>query len=294
LKYKSGAAFRRALEERLSTQYAQTGVPLNRLRKLIAFDRFIARLMAFDPDQWVLKGGLLVQIHIGEQARTTKDIDFLALNAKPTDLHNILLEVGRVDLHDWFSFEVSRPAGDPTDRIGGVRFNVTALLDSRIFEQFHLDVNTSDVLFQPAKLISIPNYLDFAELPTTKIRCYTVDQVIAEKVHALTREYASGEASRVKDLIDILLLAGIKRIKMDDLRNAVKGTYRSRKTQKMPTSAPQLNRRFFSNYNKLAKEVGVKQKTADEGNQAIITFLSPVLSGESFFIWDPKAWTWRQ
>jgi hypothetical protein len=66
LKYKSGAAFRRALEERLRNLHAQTGIPLLRLRKLIAFDRFIARLKAVDQANWVLKGGLFVQIQVGE------------------------------------------------------------------------------------------------------------------------------------------------------------------------------------------------------------------------------------
>jgi hypothetical protein len=43
--YDSGASFRRALEDRLRSQSLQTGVPLVRLRKMIAFDRFLVRLV---------------------------------------------------------------------------------------------------------------------------------------------------------------------------------------------------------------------------------------------------------
>jgi len=42
--YQTGAAFRRALEDRLLAQSHQTDVSLVRLRKLVAFDRFLARL----------------------------------------------------------------------------------------------------------------------------------------------------------------------------------------------------------------------------------------------------------
>ena len=41
--YQSGAAFRRALEDRLASQSAKTQMPLIRLRMLVVFDRFLAR-----------------------------------------------------------------------------------------------------------------------------------------------------------------------------------------------------------------------------------------------------------
>jgi hypothetical protein len=44
MKYKDSATFRKALE--------------TRLRKMVAFERFLARLIADQPDTWVLKGGL--------------------------------------------------------------------------------------------------------------------------------------------------------------------------------------------------------------------------------------------
>lgn len=79
MKYNSGSAFRRALEDRLRMRSLQTGSPLVRLRKLVAFDRFLARLNQNQPGQWVLKGGFALQLRLGEKARTTKDIDVLAL-----------------------------------------------------------------------------------------------------------------------------------------------------------------------------------------------------------------------
>jgi len=44
--YQSGNAFRQALEGRLLTMSQQEGIPLSWLRKMVAFDRFLARLTA--------------------------------------------------------------------------------------------------------------------------------------------------------------------------------------------------------------------------------------------------------
>lgn len=55
--YSSGAAFRRALEDRLLAQSLRSNTPLVRLRKLVAFDRFLARLVQTHPGGWLLKGG---------------------------------------------------------------------------------------------------------------------------------------------------------------------------------------------------------------------------------------------
>jgi len=78
VRYKTGAAFRQALGTRIKSISKESGMPLNRLRKLVAFDRFLARLVHDQPDDWVLKGGFALQLRLGERARTTKDIDLLA------------------------------------------------------------------------------------------------------------------------------------------------------------------------------------------------------------------------
>src|SRR5713226_3432677 len=58
MRYLSAAGFRRALEDRLQQRARKTGEPLMRLRKGVAFQRLLARLMLIAPDSWMLKGGL--------------------------------------------------------------------------------------------------------------------------------------------------------------------------------------------------------------------------------------------
>ncbi len=66
MKYTSGAAFRQALETRLVHRSRQ-GIPLVRLRKIVAFERFLARLVASDLQNWALKGGFALELRLGDK-----------------------------------------------------------------------------------------------------------------------------------------------------------------------------------------------------------------------------------
>ena len=81
MKYDNGSAFRRALEDRLRSMSMQSGIPLSRYRKMVAFDRYLARLLHEHPESWMLKGGFALQLRLGDEARTTKDIDLLLLES---------------------------------------------------------------------------------------------------------------------------------------------------------------------------------------------------------------------
>ncbi len=75
VRYATAAAFRRALETRLLERSRNAGLPLVRLRRIVVFERLLARLIQAAPDRWVLKGGLALDYRLGSRARTTKDMD---------------------------------------------------------------------------------------------------------------------------------------------------------------------------------------------------------------------------
>lgn len=72
--YASAKAFRRALEDRLATVGAKEGVDVQRLRRQVAFDRFLCRLFHAPDAPWLLKGGYAMELRI-RSARTTRDSD---------------------------------------------------------------------------------------------------------------------------------------------------------------------------------------------------------------------------
>ena len=138
--YQSGDAFRQALERRLITKSRQDDIPLSWLRKMVAFDRFLTRLVKDRPEDWLLKGGMALQLRLGMTARTTKDLDLLMAEDEP-DIQEELVRAALLELDDWFRFTVRQPSRS-TDRNWGIsrRFYVSALVAGRSFENFHVDV----------------------------------------------------------------------------------------------------------------------------------------------------------
>jgi hypothetical protein len=54
VRYANAAAFRMALEERIRQRSATDGVAIQRLRKRVTFERFLARLQAPTHSPWFL------------------------------------------------------------------------------------------------------------------------------------------------------------------------------------------------------------------------------------------------
>lgn len=293
MKYNDGSAFRRALEDRLRARSLQTGMPLTRLRKMVAFDRFLARLVKNQPGQWVLKGGLALQLRLGVSSRATKDIDLLLLDGGQ-DISTALRYAGAIELGDWFSFEVGNAEAGMVEPAAGKRYPLRAILDSRPFETFHLDVGVGDIVIEPPDQLVTPDLLTFADISPTIIPCYPITQQIAEKLHAYTRLHVSGESSRAKDFVDMILLAGMAEIRGDQLRQAIEATFSQRGTHPLPNQLPPPPRNWSTTYRKLAVETGVEYAALNDAFLALQRFLDPLLTTDrALDRWDPESWNWH-
>lgn len=294
MRYKTAAAFRRALEERLRQQSLAGGRPLARLRKMVAFDRFLARLGKKEPEAWIVKGGFALQLRLGDRARTTKDIDLSATNrwtGEETTGH--LRAAASLDFGDWFEFEIGEPAEAATGAPErGFRFPVRCLLDSRQFENFHLDVGYGDPVLEAPEVLTAPDLLGFAEIPPAKVRCYPLTTQVAEKLHTYTRTYASGETSRARDLADILLAASLEQFHSAKLKQAIDATFQARASHAVPQKLPDPPERISASYRQLARELDFPWPTIQESGRAAAQFLNPILKGVAPANWNPVAWRW--
>lgn len=72
MKYANAAAFRQALDDRLKSEAARTGLGIARLRKRVAFELFLRRLVAVAPDRWVLKDALALDFRFHSTSRPTR------------------------------------------------------------------------------------------------------------------------------------------------------------------------------------------------------------------------------
>lgn len=207
-RYGSSAALRTALEEHLRQRATSTGTPLDRLRKEVAHQRLLARLVVVAPrGSWALEGGQALLARLDTQARATKDAD-TTWRAALEHFDDVLEAAVDTDLGDGFHFEVAapRPMTAETDE-GGLRYPVLALLDGREFERIQLDVNAVPDDQRPVDSVALRDLLGFAGIAPPQVPVIPVGQHLAEKLHAYTRDYGSQSNSRPRDLYDMLVIA---------------------------------------------------------------------------------------
>lgn len=230
MRYASAAAFRRALEDRLLAQSRQNGLSLARLRKEVAFDRLLARLLTVAPGRWVLKGGLALDYRFGDRARTTRDID-LAMAGGEEAATSALLDAQATDLGDFFVLSIERTAKlDELQEGAAVRYRVRAELGGRLFEEFVVDVGFDVPPEAGIEMLSGPDHLRFAEIAPVEAPALILEIQIAEKLHAYTRGYgqAGVQSTRVKDLVDLVLIATSRSVDAGSLRSAIDRTFAKR------------------------------------------------------------------
>jgi predicted nucleotidyltransferase component of viral defense system len=258
---------------------------------MVAFDRFLARLQVSYPNQWYLKGGYALQLRLGNKARTTADIDILMFSQQNIQ-YGILTKAVKTDLEDWFTFEMEQPRSNPNDENGDLRVNLSSFLDGRLYEKFHLDIGVNDLIMDQYELISNPDYLSFAEIEPIQFRCYSIAQHFSEKLHAYTRVYHNGISSRVKDMVDLFLIAQMEEIDSLSFRNACQRTFEHRATHLIPEKLPSLPIEWQKPFKKMAGDVGI-EFTQDETFQKLELFINPMLKNTDNWLWNPQLWTWE-
>lgn len=269
-KYANSTSFRRALEDRLSDLAKKDGVGIQKLRRQVAFDRLLARLFHRKNSAlpWALKGGYAMELRI-KSARATKDIDLAVRDAKLLSansneqnqaIRQLLQEHSKADLNDFFVFEIGDPMMDlDTAPYGGGRFPIEALMDERTFSKFHLDVGVGDVWMEPLESIQIHDWLSFAEIAPTSVLAVSKEQQFAEKLHAYTLPRGDRQNSRVKDLVDMVLLIQSPSINAERLSEAIQATFNRRRTHEFPANLPPPPVAWKQSFTMLAAECGLSE-----------------------------------
>ncbi|MGH2531572.1 MAG: nucleotidyl transferase AbiEii/AbiGii toxin family protein [Thermomicrobiales bacterium] len=280
MRYATATAFRAALEQRLNTAARQDQRALGRLRKMVVFDRLLARLLVVAPDRWIVKGGLALDLRLGDRARTTRDLDLARQDSEEAATTD-LIAAQSLDLGDFFTFEIERQGKmDPDLEGAAVRYHVTAGLDGRRFEDAIIDVGFGDPLVGTPDRLHGPDFFGFAGFEPIEVPALPLEQHLAEKVHAYTRTFGGQHpSSRVKDLIDLVLIRSAADFEAGRLRHALDVTFTARGTHAIPAALPSPPSSWATVYRRLATEVGLEPDLAT-GHRLAADFLDPVLSGE--------------
>lgn len=293
MRYTTAAAFRQALDDRLKLEAAKSGLAIARLRKRVAFELFLRRLVAVAPERWVLKGALALDFRFQARTRPTRDMDLGRTDDEEAAIADFAA-AQELALDDFFTFAVRRTdALDNADDFRAIRFHVTAELSGRVFDQFVVDVGFAESVSWTPDTIETSDLLAFAEIERVRVPALPLPQHIAEKVHAYTRKYGPSEreSTRPKDLVDILLIAGLEKLDAASLRSALETTFGGRRLQPLPTSLPPPPATWDEHYRRLAAEVEVEPEL-DKAFAEAAAFLDPILAGRRNGRWEPAGRSW--
>jgi len=276
-----------SVHQRLLNRARAERRPFNELLQYFALERFLYRLGCSPyQDQFVLKGALMFTVWEVPVPRPTRDIDLLGRmdNAVPHVVAAIQEICEQPAPEDGLRFAAETVVGERIIEAAdyeGVRVRFTAYLGkARIPMQ--VDIGFGDPVTPTPSTVRLPTILDF---PAPELQGYSRESAIAEKVQIMVR---LGEInSRMKDFFDIWLLATRFRFEGVALAQAIRATFRQRRTAvtALPVAFSDAFARdpekqaqwaaFLRRY-RLSKETGIPN-TLYETIQVIASFLRPVL-----------------
>lgn len=182
-------------------------------------------------DNFYLKGGALMYAYEKFAARPTLDIDFLGNNISnegaiivdafkeicsvPYDEDGVVYDVEHITSQNISEFKDYH----------GIRLNIPVKMDS-ISQVMTMDIGFGDVITPRPTDLDYPVLLEY--LPNVNILAYSLETVIAEKMHAVID--LADQSSRMKDYYDLYKILKKEEYDPAILQEAIERTFENRHT----------------------------------------------------------------
>lgn len=178
----------------------------------------------------ILKGGLLLSSIIGDDERTTKDMD-ATLKSLPLTRENveyIINEILNTDIEDEITFEVVDIKDiREEDEYGGFKINILAKM-ATLKVYLAIELTTGDKITPREIEYKYNSHFEDRKIP---ILAYTLETIIAEKFQTIIDRDIYN--TRMKDFYDIHILINDnkEKINFENLILAIKNTFKKRNTE---------------------------------------------------------------
>ncbi len=288
-RYDNPEAFRQALQARLRTVAEQRDLSIQDIQLKFLIERFLARLFHLDHPPWVLKGGFAMELRYRPHARTTRDVD---LTIRTTDARELaerlnaireqLQEVAELDMGDHLEFRIASAKKQlPGAPQGGGSFPVESLLVGKTFGRFHIDVGFGDPVQGEPDILMGDDMLAFAGIAPARALAVPKAQQFAEKLHAYTYVWTDRENTRVKDLVDMVILIQRGELDVAQVRDAVKDTFARRHTHDLPNQLIQPPTAWAAEFPPMARQAGLPMADIAQAFKVLMQFAAKLGLGRS-------------
>jgi hypothetical protein len=236
------------------------------------------------------------------RSRTTKDVDLAALHSSDlAEAERALAALVEVNLQDHLTFRLIRsmPTGLGENQHGvATRRYFFACID--VDHDTQVDTVVVDVVVGPPP-VGRPDVVEPANrlylrrpLITFPYRLYPVADQVADKVCAtMDTQYPGGKrSSRVKDLVDLVVIAHTQAVDLDELRLAIAAK------RELSGIAPfghfDVPAKWIRTYPATAKGVPAAEPfSAQTAASLVASFVDPALGKRpNPAAWDPQALAW--
>lgn len=192
------------LKNKIKKRAKEIGAQPQELMQMYFFERLLYRISISQYKfNFILKGGLLLSAIIGDERRTTSDMDTMikGIDIESDELLKIVQEIISIKADDDISFEIEKTKEIRVDDVyGGINIKLIAKKDGLIVPLF-IDITTKDPI-TPREIEF--RYKSLFDDTYIKIMAFNKETIIAEKFETLIKDTETN--TRAKDFYDLYVL----------------------------------------------------------------------------------------
>lgn len=218
------------LKNKIKKRAKEIGAQPQELMQMYFFERLLYRISISQYKfNFILKGGLLLSAIIGDERRTTSDMDTMikGIDIESDELLKIIQEIINIKTDDAISFEIEKAKEIRVDDVyGGINIKLIAKKDGLIVPLF-IDITTKDPI--TPKEIEF-KYKSIFDDEYIKIMVFNKETIIAEKFETLIKDTETN--TRAKDFYDLYVLIKEYWNELDktNLIKAIRNTWKRRES----------------------------------------------------------------
>lgn len=202
----------------------------------------------------------------------------------------------QLNLGDHFTFEITRVA-PLQEEAKGARVHVNARLGPTPFASFHIDVVVGTVMTGTPDVVAPLTPLDIEGLIRPRYRVFPIADHLADKLCATIGSYTRAgqptSSSRVKDLVDIAIIAGTQTVQAAALTSAVVSNAAMRKIGLPERFAVPDRTGWAARYPKVAAEAPGPAPDFAVAVALASQIFDPILNRTAVGIWNPSTRSWK-
>ncbi|MEP6539261.1 MAG: nucleotidyl transferase AbiEii/AbiGii toxin family protein [Bryobacteraceae bacterium] len=192
------------LEKRLARVAREQGLDQERLRRWVSFLALCGVLEKALGERilgsYYLKGGVALELRYATRARATRDLD-LGLEGVRAGRLDLLQRAVAIGFED-FTFRVRAQTRD-MEQADTVRANVAVLYRTRSWQTIEVDLGPARALEVDLVEPSVHGLAELGLAVISPVRCLSLSEQVAQKLHACTSPHSPG---RARDVLDILMI----------------------------------------------------------------------------------------